>query len=217
MKKLCLTLFCLHLLCGVGFAEDYTFVFGLGSTSGQTTVKGFRGSLSEFSTEFDHQISGGSFKFGIQRILESGFLYGSGYQSLRATGDTSVIDGITEYNLQTTSFNLGVAYFAVGYNIEVTENLFFQPNVQLGLAFINSSYTLYEDSRISILLSGSGTGTSFGIILPLVYQLENNWNVGGELLLGGGGLTLIDITTGYEVTSVISSAAQLTFGYNFSL
>ena len=83
--------------------------------------------------------------------------------------------------LKTQQFTISGLYGAIGYNIETTDNLLFQPNLRLGLANrAEAMYTLYLNANVfgtqvnaSQDYSNSESGMTLGIMLPIVYKLES--------------------------------------------
>ena len=236
MKKLCLTLLCFHLLCGVGFATD-SLVLSFGTVTGKTTFSKAAGDLSELKP-FDYETAGSGWNLQYQKTLDNGFLFGGGYQNFEVSGNGSSTFIVQErvpsiqplYNdipirasLETEKFKVDGIYGFIGYSFETTENLFFQPNLRLGLAHkyeaIYSFSTDFVEARgfrtelINVTLSASGPGNMLAVVLPLVYQVEN-LKVGGQIILPRAGF--IGKAPDYEITSELSSGFQFMLGYNFS-
>ena len=111
-------------------------------------------------------------------------------------------------------------YGAIGYDIKTTDNLFFQPNIRIGLANrVEANYSLYLNANVSGTqyytsqdYEESESGMTLGIMLPIVYKLES-LNIGAQLRLGGARLTLASGTE--ELEFGINSAFQITLGFNF--
>ena len=216
------------LFCSYLYADD-SIVVELGSASGDTTWKD-TGAYSSLSGKIDHDTTGGSFGVGYQKILDKGLLFGGGYQQLSVSGDSGYSNtfylvnssGViipTKMGLKTQQFMISGLYGAIGYNIETTDNLLFQPNLRLGLANrAEAMYTLYLNANVSGTevntsqdYSDSESGMTLGIMLPIVYKLESV-NLGAQLRLGGGSLTLASGTE--ELKFSIYSAFQITLGFN---
>ena len=227
MKKL------LFVLLSVFFCEslfaDNSIIVELGSASGETTWKD-SGEFSSLSGKINHDTSGGSFGVGYQKILDTGLLFGGGYQQLSVSGDSGysdtfnlIISGTTvptKLGLKTNQFIVSGLYGAIGYDIKTTDNLFFQPNIRIGLANrVEANYSLYLNLNVSGTqyytsqdYEESESGMTLGIMLPIVYKLESV-NIGAQLRLGGGSLTLASGTE--ELEFIINSAFQITLGFNF--
>ena len=218
MKKLCLTLLCFFLLCGVGFATD-SIVLGVGTASGETEFSKLDSDLSSLIV-LKHDLSGTGFNFGYQKIRENGLLLGIGYQNFAVSGGKSAVVTLfrttSTVELKTEQFRFSGFYGEIGYNFETTENLFFQPSVRLGIGNnYEASYSFSSDNpRLrDINPSASGSGGTFGFVFPLVYQVDN-LKFGGQIVLPG--MSFNGIANDYELTTEISTAYQFVVGYNFS-
>ena len=227
MKKLCLTLLCFQLLCGVGFATN-SLVVGFGTAAGKTTLPKLPSNFSVLSS-FEPDLSGTSWNVSYQKILDSGILWGGGYQNFEMSGSAS--DDFVFFRrgriipfqatLKTEQFRVSGIYGMIGYSFALTENLFCQPNFRLGIANnYEASYSFTVDTQISsttATISGSASAAMRGLVLPFVYQAEN-LNIGGQLLFPTGSLTLAAGTGALEeeYKSELALSYQLVLGFNFS-
>ena len=210
------------------YAND-SIIVELGSASGDTEWKD-TGTFSNLSGKLNHDTSGGSFGVGYQKELDTGLLFGGGYQQLSVSGDSGYsqtsymnISGTNfgiNAGIKTQEFKISGIYGSIGYNLETADNLYFQPNLRLGLANqAEALYTIYmkldasgTQTHVSQSYTHSDSGMTLGIMLPMVYKFDSV-NLGAQLRLGGGSLTLVSGTE--ELKFGIYSAFQITLGFNF--
>ena len=222
MKKLCLTLLCLHLLWGVGFATD-SFVVGFGTASSKTTVPKLPGVLQELSPSLAHEATGTSWNVGYQ-TTDGALLRGFGYQSFETSGikstTTRLLNTPIQSTMETEKFNFSGIYGALGLNLAITENLFFQPNLQLGFGKYEISFLwTVRSPRGSAMTDYSESFNSLmtGFVLPLVYQ-GKNFNIGGQIVFPRSSVSYEETvnTSTEKYNFEFATAYQLVVGYNFS-
>jgi len=177
--------------------------FGLGDGSG--TFKYTNPSIPLLDGKFDHDLSGSTFTLSYFALGEDNIFHGGGWSSLNVSGpETFSADAIPGYytyysssigyfdlSITVTSFRTNFFHGIYGYNYVINNDMSFQPNLRYGYKFVVAEWTekvgmySYTDTEGEY----SETFHQFGldIVLPFVYKINKEYNIGADICICGAG------------------------------
>ena len=193
---------------------DKRWRFGLGSGSGSFAYTD--SSVPLLDGKFDHDLSGSTFTLSYFTLNEDNFFKGGGWRSTNVSGpetfSTDATPGYYTYYSSTygyfdlsvtvTSFRTNFFHGIYGYNYVINDEMSFQPNLRYGLNFIVAEWNekidwrSYSDQEAKY----SENSQEFGldIVLPFVYKINENWDVGADICICGSSLEVTSGTGKYE-------------------
>ena len=118
--------------------------------------------ITEQSGDFDHDLDGGVLGVSYIQVNENSFLYGGGLSLVSVNGPSGVSskhrksDSYTYYKstlgyfekyISVKHFASGFFYGLIGFNLQITDDIVFQPNMRIGLKSLEASWEEYIDFR----------------------------------------------------------------------
>ena len=193
---------------------DKRWRFSGGSGSGTFAYKD--SSVPALNGKFDHDLSGSTLTISYFVLDEDNFFQGGGWRSTNVSGpetfSTDATPGYYTYYSSTygyfdlsvtvTSFRSNFFHGIYGYNYVINDEMSFQPNLRYGLNFIVAEWEekidwrSYNDQEAKY----SENSQEFGldIVLPIVYKINENWDVGADICICGSSLEVTSGTGKYE-------------------
>jgi len=153
------------------------------------------------SGDFDHDLSGGAFgAFSVSyvRTNENNLFFGGGFSSVNVSGPKVMQTGGTYYSPTYGYFDVYVTvksvqttflFGLIGYDVKISDDFSFQPNIRIGEISINTKWTeqvawySYLDDYYNYDKKISSFG--FKIDLPIMFRLDENIGIGADLCLCG--------------------------------
>ena len=195
-------------------SEDKRWRFSGGDGSGK--FKYTDSSVPSINGKFDHDLSGSTLTISYFVLDEDNFFAGGGWRSTNVSGpetfSTDATPGYYTYYSSTygyfdlsvtvTSFRTNFFHGIYGYNYVINDEMSFQPNLRYGLNFIVAEWKekiewrSYNDQEAKY----SENSQEFGldIVLPFVYKINENWDVGADICICGSSLEVTSGTGKYE-------------------
>ena len=205
------------LIFSITYAQDkqgirFDFLGGLGKFKLKTN--------DALNGDFDHDLSGGSFSISYNRTNEKQLYFGGGYQRVAVRSDgwqnsSSQIPGYWTYYVSSYGyFDAQIAvydfvttflYGFIGYEISLSDEWLFQPNLKLGSKTATADWKTYIDWRdysdTTTTYSESTSGFGLEIDLPFMYSFGETFSLGGNICLCSTQATFSQGTYDYEFTS----------------
>ena len=153
--------------------------------------------------DHDHDLSGGSFGISYIKSNEDNLFFGGGWQTVNVLGPRTLsrdeIPGYWTYNhssygyfdvdFEVKSYRANFLYGLIGYEIEMSESVYFQPNLRIGSKSISVMWSEYYDwnsyADETYNYSESASGFGFEIDLPFMYMFDESIAGGANLCICG--------------------------------
>jgi len=231
MKK-CLILVSIWMLASLNvMASDSMLMVEVGASSGDVTVADTDTSLGWDVALLNHPLSGNASAVGFFHTLDSGLLWGFGYQQFSVSGESDQVEnsgtlsGVAyteKYNFKTVELSLAGPFAAIGYNIQFAGDFHFLPQFRFGIGnrVTYKSSLRYRLDAPTIGYSSDDTGTyddsgslsGVQIALPVGYNF-GSFSLYYQYQIVSKGYELTDGTTTF--TSRVVDSSTLNFGFGF--
>ena len=175
---------------------------------------------TELSGDFDHDLNGGALGASYIMVNENSFLYGVGLSLVSVNSPGWVgskhrkSDSYTYYRatlgyfekkIFVKQFASALFYGLIGFNLQITDDIVFQPNMKIGLKSLVVSWEEYIDfkSYTNVRTSYRKDSSEIGleIDLPFMYKISKSFRVGWNLCLCRSTIEVSDGTGKYDFTS----------------
>ena len=158
MKKILIFMFLFFFYNSSIAAEKHGIRLGLFGGSGTFSLK----INDALNGKYDHDLKGGSWGISYNRTNDNNLYYGGGYQSVVKYSDdwkksTDEVSGYwTYYNstygyfdadITVDEFRSNFFYGLVGYEVKISEDCLFQPNVKIGQKTVIARWRTFIDWR----------------------------------------------------------------------
>ena len=176
---------------------------------------------TELSGDFDHDLDGRALGVSYVMVNENSFLYGGGLSLVSVNGPSGVSskhrksDSYTYYRstlgyfekyISVKHFASGFFYGLIGFNLQITDDIVFQPNMRIGLKSLEASWEEDIDFRsyTNVTTSYREDSSEIGleIDLPFMYKIDESFRIGWNFCLCRSNLEVSDVTSKYDFTSL---------------
>jgi len=176
---------------------------------------------TNLSGDFDHYLDGGGLGISYMFINKNNYIFGGGLSLATVNGPQNVnsknkkpdsytyyspIYGYYDMYISVKHFASSFVYGLVGLKFDISDTIAFQPNLRIGLKYLEASweqsfdFSRFKNIKTSYRENSSNVGLE--IDLPIMFKFSESFRFGFNFCLCSSNLYVTSDTGEYDFTSV---------------